>query len=114
MHAEGTSSLRGHPHCTYYREGQDPANGRFNLWLPSDPGALPRGPSLCWSPPLFSPKRGSTLWELRKMVESPPHTSVLAPSLATCLEAKLGEIPSWNFSFRGWDEILPTGRQLRI
>ena len=56
----------------------------------------------------------STLSESSEMVETPSHTSLLAPSLATYLEAKLGEVPSWNFSLGGWDKVLLTGKQLRI
>lgn len=82
----------------------------FPLTPVSCPGSLPVLVTTTVLPergqyPLGAPEDGGKL--------SPP-TSLLAPSLATCLEAKLGEIPSWNFSFRSWDEIVPTGKQLGI
>lgn len=114
VHAEGTAQLPGHPHCTHYQEGQDPTNGWFNLWLPSDPGVLPRVPA-CACHHHCSPGKGAVPFgSPGRWWKALPPTSLLAPSLATCLEAKLGEIPSWNFSFRSWDEIVPTGKQLGI
>lgn len=52
------SQLPGRAHCTHYQEGQDPANGWFNLQPPSDPGVLPRVP-VCACHQRCSPGKGA-------------------------------------------------------
>lgn len=112
-------SCSRHPHCTHYGKGQDPVHSWFNLWPLSNPSVLPWRAAYADHQPMLITitvyRHGSsTLLESSEMVETPSHTSLLAPSLTTHLEAKLGEVPSWNFSLGGWDEILLTGKQLGI
>lgn len=103
-------SPAGYPHGSPSQKGQAAAPNWFNLWLLSHPGTpvpCPRlPPSADHCPPLQARKQPSL--EPARMVETHP---LLAPRPPTCLEAKLGKIPSWNF-LAGGDESLLTGKPL--
>lgn len=83
-----------------FSESQDAAHNWFNPWLlshPRTPVPCPRLPPYAdHYPPLQARKQSPP--EPARTVETHP---LLAARLPTCLEAKLGKIPSWNFSLAG-------------